>query len=69
MTEIIAISIHPIVAGNAIHPVGKEMCLGEGSIHFAVAALAGVGCECLHVISMTITTGERIIRRFELMTV
>jgi len=66
MIEVVAITVNAIVAGNTIRPVGEEVCLGEGNVHFFVAVLAGVGCEGLNIIAMAIAAGKRFAPRLAL---
>ncbi len=57
--EIISISIHAIVTGEAIRPERQDMRLGESNVHLTVAGLAGVGSESCYILWMTIFTSER----------
>ena len=69
MIKTLAITIHSIVAIQAVGAEGDEVSLGEGNIHLTVASLAGVRGEGRNVPLMTIIAGERFVRSRQLVTV
>lgn len=66
--EVIAITVHAVMAGKALRPEGEGMCLGEGNVHLTVTGLAGVGSEGGHILRMTIRADKRFLLRCELVT-
>ena len=67
--EIIPVSVHTIMTGEAIRPEGQDMRLGEDNVHLTVAGLAGVESESCYIPMMAIIAGKCFMRDFELMPV
>ena len=63
MIKVVAVAINTIMAGQTICPERQDMCLGEDNIHLTVAAVAGVGCEGCHILTMAILADKRFARR------
>jgi hypothetical protein len=64
--DVVVKFIIPVMTGKAVCPQGLGVSIGEDTVHFAVAVLAGVRYECGYILSMTIATGKRFIPRLAL---